>query len=121
MPRLLRHLLRSTPASATSRPAPTASARARRQGWPHTAQVRAESRRQACRRLCADSSSPPARWFSALRQCPCWSDPAKLRTQLESLWWLVDHAVAWLHLLLDEHGGREFHSLPAFLDACAQK
>jgi hypothetical protein len=26
-----------------------------------------------------------------------------------------------LHLLLDEHGGREFHSLPAFLDTCAQK
>jgi hypothetical protein len=26
-----------------------------------------------------------------------------------------------LHLLLDEHGGGEFHSLPAFFNACAQK
>jgi hypothetical protein len=26
-----------------------------------------------------------------------------------------------LHLLLDEHGGREFHALPAFFNACAQK
>jgi hypothetical protein len=26
-----------------------------------------------------------------------------------------------LHLLLDEHCGREFHPLPAFFDACAQK
>jgi hypothetical protein len=26
-----------------------------------------------------------------------------------------------LHLLLDEHRGGEFHSLPAFFNACAQK
>jgi hypothetical protein len=29
--------------------------------------------------------------------------------------------VAWLHLLLDEHGGGEFHTLAAFLDAGAEK
>ena len=34
---------------------------------------------------------------------------------------LADHGAAWLHLLLDEHRGGEFHSLPPFFNACAQK
>src|ERR1700690_3471714 len=37
------------------------------------------------------------------------------------LLWLIGRGVAWLHLLLDKHCGRKLHSLPAFLDACAQK
>src|SRR5262249_12538968 len=96
-------------------------ARSRPRDWPHKEPVRGASRRPTCQTLSADSSSLPVRWCSVLRRYPDWLDLAKRESQPVFPWSLADRAVAWLHLLLYEHRGCEFHPLPSVLDSRSQK
>ena len=58
-----RRPLSSSPPAAVTAHCPVARASSRPRGLPHRARARAGSRRPACRKRCAGSSSPPARWF----------------------------------------------------------
>src|ERR1700688_4546354 len=100
---------------------PAAHASSLHRGRRRRARGRAGSRLPICQRQYAGSSSPPARSSAALQLHPCWLDPATPGSRLEFPSRLTDHGVAWRCLLLYEHGGGEFDSLPAFFNTCAQK